>query len=1215
MDIEAKVEEGTKSAMETLEEQIQNMRDINLGEKYIAIVTGISDGEINVDIGKVYTGIVSVREFEERHRPLPQIGDQIKVFVTRIKEEEGIVFFSINPPQYVDWSRWKSWNAKINEHSAVVAMRFLQELCDSYNIALTKAKEKYEDDKKKIRDRNHSKLSTIKNQHSTTVSNLKNANQRALTELDNQKKQSYEAYNTDLETYLTHSKKNGFIRKLIEKMIASQVESLDGEAGVSLQQAAEIRDRLAQAFDAQKQQLAALLEANVKQAQAQAELDESKEAVRYNQENDDRLNAFKQETEAMYSRFKEAINDVLSISDVGQYINSVLSTIPSFTEYSCSPLVPEYICLGDVSMEIATKSKILPEVAQLITTEASKALDTSIPGAITARLPYCQRLDKGISMFLNYPVSERIRYHEQLKMILLKLFMAFPAGKLEATMIDPLEFGKTFSMFTELGSEEARIIDKKIWSDAQEISAAIKNLRKKMETVAQTYGEDYATRLKKEPVRVLAITDFPNGFTQNAIEDLRGIVRNSASSGVCVFIWANAEEVAKLQSSQQAIFNEIREMLNVAVPTGNGGLILETAKFKNVKLHLDPLDKARDYIRPILSTIGGGIHNAQKKIERFEDMYEDIEDPNNWFGGTTIEELSLPIGIKGASTVVKMVMGKAFGTEHHALVAGQTGAGKSTLLHTIIMSTLLNYSPDEAQLYLIDFKEGVEFKTYSKLNLPSIRLIAIDCEREFGLNILKNLSREMKRRFDLYEREAGCKDIISYRRATGKKIPKLLLIIDEVQDLFRIGLDDEIGKECTVLMSELLEKGRAAGIHIILASQSFNQVSIKSSLYPHAAIRIAIKGSTESANSVLGEGNNGAEQLDSADSGAAVYNGGSGKSSANNVFQVAYLDRAKRSKLLSMISSYQNNEVYAKKYKEKTRILLTNAEDDISNIFNQLILENKVQTLDEDETRYCLAIGEGFDLNRKFKIGIAPKQRQNLLMIGRDEKKAASLFYFSMLSLLYGELGNADVRKDNQLIHLIDLSVEEDYMEPDNTNFKHIAKLFEKQVTRVRMDGIDALISNVYDSMTRRMDGVEDSEERLFLMVFGLNRAYKLAQANMYEEDGDSEKMTTLAKLLEIIKHGAKYGINCILWGENLNSTSKLLGASIERDFAQRIVFSSDSATMEQIVMEQDASTLRDTTAVYMNVDDDIKNTHFRPYEIPAKVWVKRIAEAYHKFE
>lgn len=1118
--------------------------------------------------------------------------------------------------QIKNWSSWKSWNATINEHSAVVGMQFLKELCGAYQTALTKAKEKYEDDKKRIYNQNRSNLTSINNRESTTVHDLEKACDEAMAAIAASEKESYVTYHDDLEEYLRNNESKGFVRKIIEKMIAGQTSAMESSTQVSYQQTQAVREQLSAALNAQREQQKLLYQEKTKQANAAAELDRSKESVRYNEEMEKLQSDFKKATSDMDQQFRKALNEVMSDSDIGSYVKMVLSSIPAFEGYTCSTTIPEYVCFGDVTMEIARKTSLHPEVSQLMTNEVGRALDSSTPGVITAKLPYCQRLDDGISLFLNYSPSERKLYQDHLRMMLLKLFMAFPAGKLEATMIDPLELGETFAMFTKLGEEQSRIIDTKIWSQEKDISESINILRQKLETMTQAYGNDKVTRLKKEPVRVLAITDFPTGFTQNALRDLQAIVRKSASYGVCVFIWANSEEIAKLQASQQSIFNEIKQMLHVASATSNGALKLETAKYENVYLHLDPVSKAQDHAHAIINTLTKGIHNSHKKIERFVDMYDGIEDPNNWFGENTINEFSIPIGIKGASTIVKMIVGKTDGsTAHHALIAGQTGAGKSTLLHTIIMSTLLNYSPDEAQLYLVDFKEGVEFKTYSKLNLPSIRVVAIDCEREFGLNILKELQKEMKRRYDLFKREADREEISDYRKVTGKKIPKILVVFDEVQELFRGASDDSISKDCETILGELLTLGRAAGIHVILASQNFNLISsIKPTLFAHAAIRIAIKGSEDSASSVLGDNNPGAKQLQDGATGAAVYNDASGKESANVIFQVGYLEKDERAKYLSKLSALQNSEAFSKKYKDKTRILLTNAEDDIFNVFNQLIINKKVTQLDDDATRYCLTIGDGFELNRKFKIGIAPRARQNLLMIGNDEKRAASIFYFSILSLLYGELGNADVRKDNQLIHLIDLAVEDEYIEPSNTNFKHIESLFPKQVKRVGMRDMDELIGVTYDTLTRRMDGIEPTDERLFLMFFGINRAHKLVSGNMYE-DSESGEMSTLSKLAEIMKHGAKFGINCIVWGENLAATSKVIGANIERDFAQRIVFSTDNATMEQLVMEQNGNALRPTTAVYMNVDDDVKNTHFRPYEIPAKVWVDKIAKTYREFE
>ena len=188
---------------------------------------------------------------------------------------------------------------------------------------------------------------------------------------------------------------------------------------------------------------------------ANADVSRSKESSRYNEEVDKLQSSFKLETTELDARFKSILNDVISNADVGSYTKMVLSSIPSASGYTCATTIREYICLGEVSMEIGEKSVVHPEVSQRLMYEVERAFDMGTPEKLIARLPYCQSLDEGVSLFLNYSQNERKLYQEQLKMLLLKLYMSFPAGKMEATMIDPLELGETFAMFTKLGEEQS----------------------------------------------------------------------------------------------------------------------------------------------------------------------------------------------------------------------------------------------------------------------------------------------------------------------------------------------------------------------------------------------------------------------------------------------------------------------------------------------------------------------------------------------------------------------------------------------------------------------------------------------------------------------------------------------------------------------------------------------------------------------------------------
>ncbi len=139
------------------------------------------------------------------------------------------------------------------------------------------------------------------------------------------------------------------------------------------------------------------------------------------------------------------------------------------------------------------------------------------------------------------------------------------------------------------------------------------------------------------------------------------------------------------------------------------------------------------------------------------------------------------------------------GTSQHVLISGKTGSGKSTLLHVLITNLALRYSPDEVELYLVDFKKGVEFKAYARHELPHARVIAIESEREFGLSVLQRLDAELRIRGDLF-RKLGVQDLKGFRgaRSPTSRLPRILLVIDEFQELFVE--DDRIAQEASLLL-------------------------------------------------------------------------------------------------------------------------------------------------------------------------------------------------------------------------------------------------------------------------------------------------------------------------------------------------------------------------------------------------------------------------------
>src|SRR5205814_10206977 len=119
------------------------------------------------------------------------------------------------------------------------------------------------------------------------------------------------------------------------------------------------------------------------------------------------------------------------------------------------------------------------------------------------------------------------------------------------------------------------------------------------------------------------------------------------------------------------------------------------------------------------------------------------------------------------------------GVAQHALIAGKTGSGKSTLLHALVTNLSMWYAPDEVEFYLIDFKKGVEFKTYATHELPHARAIAVESDREFGLSVLQRIDAELTRRGEMF-RKLGVQDIASFRTTEPPQIsPRPLRVTHE----------------------------------------------------------------------------------------------------------------------------------------------------------------------------------------------------------------------------------------------------------------------------------------------------------------------------------------------------------------------------------------------------------------------------------------------------
>jgi S-DNA-T family DNA segregation ATPase FtsK/SpoIIIE len=181
----------------------------------------------------------------------------------------------------------------------------------------------------------------------------------------------------------------------------------------------------------------------------------------------------------------------------------------------------------------------------------------------------------------------------------------------------------------------------------------------------------------------------------------------------------------------------------------------------------------------------------------------------------------------------------------HVLVAGTTGSGKSGCVNAILSSILMQASPNEVRLVLVDPKQ-VELNHYE--NVPHLLTPVVTSPR-LAANVLSNLIGEMESRYGIMS-EARARNLVELNRARAKKgeapLPHILCVIDELADLMMVApaeVEDSIIR--------LAQKSRATGIHLVLATQRPSTDIITGTIKVNIPSRIAFAVSSQTDSRVI----------------------------------------------------------------------------------------------------------------------------------------------------------------------------------------------------------------------------------------------------------------------------------------------------------------------------------------------------------------------------
>ena len=752
---------------------------------------------------------------------------------------------------------------------------------------------------------------------------------------------------------------------------------------------------------------------------------------------------------------------------------------------------------------------------------------------------------------------------ELLQMFAFRFLLSIPVHLVKCHFIDLHSFGQSAKHFNRLSSKstsDALISDKKRLLDFISELESIVNRLNRNELLDCDSLRDYnanPTHLGV-PYHFVFLSHIHDRIDREVLSRLYTLCsgKNATKCGIYFFYTIDKNAVTQ----QNDPLNDLLNISMLVTRDYNGFHMSNSVYGKNFesKYAFEIGKVLPDNIDDVINEIDKRQENVKPQIVSFDDMLENLISSGDYWKGNTTDNITIPIGRKGANGLVNFTIGGDT-ADYFAMIGGRPGYGKTVLLHDIICNGSIIYSPQELEFYLIDCTNGTGFKPYE--HLPHARFVSITKQREYADSAIDHLINEMYRRAELFKAAGestgtAIEKIEKFRSATRLDLPRILVIIDEFQVLLE--KKDRLSNKIRGALEKIIREGRKYGISIVFCTQSYRNIDLDTELI---TLRIAFNLKELDSLKVLGAGNDSAAHLTK--KGEAILNNKNGEKEANINFQAAYTDKVQR---------YVNFcvERWAELNVDKPKRYVFDGKPNSDLGSNTRFIESLTeQTLNPDYIITYLGVPM-FIREAHSYVSFRKAIGSNLLICGTDIKAA-----LSTMAIINYQIGQVIEDVSSSLFIT-------DYFSESSDASKYMRKFasmcgipyLQKKELEPNIDQVEALLKKRIDADMAGIDGVNPP---IIITIAYIQSAPDLKK-NQFNQ---ASKVS--AKIQNILKNGPDYGIHMIIYAYNYKGLSDVLDTSFVSSFGNKILLQG-GAIGPQLVQEADA--LADGTGLLITEDD-----------------------------